>query len=92
MDKKLEDNNQPETIDIPVWVKRGSMLIRRDALGADDPDQTYNYVKNTMGLRPENYGIYHPRDQEFLGKTREELIDEVIMLRRELESYHSMGF
>jgi hypothetical protein len=92
MDKEFETDTRPETIDVPVWVKQGGMLIRRDALGPDDPDQTYNYIKNTMGLRPEDYGVYHPYDQEFARMSREQLIDEVIELRRAVEAYERMGF
>jgi hypothetical protein len=92
MDKESKKDKRPDTIDIPVWVKRGSMLIRRDCLDGDDPDHTYNYVKDVMGFRPEDYGVYHPYDQEFASMSREQLIDEVIMLRRAVESYERMGF
>jgi hypothetical protein len=50
----------PETIDVLVWVKRNGMLLRRDCLAADDPDNTYNYIKNTLGVSPELYGVELP--------------------------------
>jgi len=45
-----------DEIELPVWVKRGKLLVRRDALNGDDPDHPYNYLK-TQGLRPEEYGV-----------------------------------
>lgn len=45
-----------DTIEVSVWVKRGKMIVRRDALNGDDPDHTYNYLK-ARGIRPEAYGI-----------------------------------
>lgn len=47
-----------ETISVPTWFKtpRGGWL-RRDALEPENPASTYSYVKNELGLRPEDYGI-----------------------------------
>ena len=45
-----------DEIEVPVWVKRGKMIVRRDALNGDDPDHTYNYLK-ARGIRPEDYGV-----------------------------------
>lgn len=45
-----------DEIEVPVWVKRGKRLLRRDALNGDDPDHTYNYLK-ARGIRPEDYGV-----------------------------------
>lgn len=50
----------PEEISIPVWVKRGSMMVRREFLSPDDPDHPYNYIKMELGLRPEDYGVRRP--------------------------------
>lgn len=50
----------PETLEVPVWVKRGHMLLRRDALDGDDPDHTYHYIRKTYGVDPEDYGIAKP--------------------------------
>lgn len=54
------DKTVPETIEISTYVKRGIMIVRRDALDGDDPDYPYNYVKDTLGLRPEDYGLEKP--------------------------------
>lgn len=48
-----------DDIEISVWVKRGMMLIRRDALDYDDPDHPYNFIK-AQGLEPELYGYSKP--------------------------------
>lgn len=45
-----------DEIKVPVWVKRGKMLLRRDALDGTDPDHTYNYLL-AQGIRPEDYGV-----------------------------------
>ena len=47
-------------IEVPVWVRRGGMIIRRDTLEFDDPDHTYNYIKDALGLKPEDYGVCLP--------------------------------
>lgn len=54
-------STEPEVIDVPVWVKRGSMLQRRDCLDADNPDNTYHYIRRELGLRPEDYGVSLPQ-------------------------------
>lgn len=46
-----------DEIEVPVWCKKGMMFVRRDSLPGDDPDHTYNYIKDVLGLRPEDYGI-----------------------------------
>lgn len=43
-------------IEVPVWVQRGKLFVRRDALNGDDPDHTYNFLK-ARGVRPEDYGV-----------------------------------
>lgn len=48
-----------DTIDVPVYVTRGNMMIRRDALSVDDPNHTYNYLIS-KGIVPEDYGINKP--------------------------------
>lgn len=49
--------DQMKDIEYSVWVKRGNMMVNRDALDGDDPDHTYNYIKNTYNVNPEDYGI-----------------------------------
>ena len=48
-----------EAIGMSVWVLRGKMMIRRDALDTDDPDYPYNYIAS-LGRRPEEYGYERP--------------------------------
>ena len=51
----------PETIDVPVWWSRGGgMMVRRDCLPFDHPEHTYNYIKDKLGLVPEDYGFEPP--------------------------------
>lgn len=74
-------------IEVPVWVKRGTMMVNRSALNPDDPDHIYNYIKDTLGKVPEHYGIQNPYNEEFGDKSRGDLIDEIISLRKELEGW-----
>lgn len=50
-----------DEIEVPVWVKRGQMLLRCSALNGDDPDHPYNYIRNVLGVRPEDYGVEKPK-------------------------------
>ena len=53
----------PDEIKIEVWWKSGGgMMIRRDALPANHPEHTYNYVLREFGVPPEQYGIKKPID------------------------------
>lgn len=78
-------SDKPETIAIPKWVKRGSMMANRDTLSHNDPDHTYNYVKDTLGLRPEDYGITHPLTEKYSHLSRDELIDLIVSMEQEIE-------
>jgi hypothetical protein len=51
-----------DTVRMSTWVKRGQMMVRRDALDADDPDHPYHYLQATYGVRPEDYGIEKPEE------------------------------
>lgn len=73
------------------WVKHGDMLYSREGLNPNDPDHLYNYLKE-VGFEPERFGIKHPYDEMFAGKSRGELIAEVIDLREQLESAARHGF
>lgn len=53
---------KPDTLEVPVWVKRGALIIRRDALPKSDPDCTYNFIKRTYDVEPEQYGVFEPQD------------------------------
>lgn len=80
-----------DTIEISMWVKRGNMLYNVEGLDYDDPMHPYNQVKN-KGLVPEDYGLYNPINAEFDKKSRYELIDEILYLRKEVEAMHRAGF
>jgi hypothetical protein len=76
-----------ETIEIPVWWKCGDMIYRRDCLPINHPEHTYNYIKNTLRLIPEHYGIFHPLKDKYDHLSKEELIAKVIDLEEELKNY-----
>ena len=84
--REIEVNAEDGSLTYPVWVKNGSMMVHRDCLDPDDPRQTYNYLKS-YGIVPEEYGIFHPMTEMFDGWSREQLISEVVSLRKALESY-----
>lgn len=81
----VEVNPETGELTYDIWLKCGTMMVNRDALGADNPDQTYNYIK-AAGFEPEDYGIKHPYTEMFENKTRDQLISEIIELRREIEA------
>lgn len=77
------------------WKPGGGMMYNRDCLGHKHPEQTYNFLKR-HGVTPEDYGIKHPlveiKEKEFLTKTRDELIAEILTLREQLEAAYAAGF
>lgn len=81
---EIEIDTKAGTIKYPQYVKQGSMSVNRDCLGADDPDQTYNYLVRN--------GIQHPHTVEFESYTRSQLINEILSLRREILAYQMAGF
>lgn len=76
----------PHQIEIRQYAKRGSILLNTYALGPDDPEHVYNQVK-ALGLRPEDYGVLHPMTEYFAHRSRDELIEEIIDLRRSVLAY-----
>ena len=63
-----------ETIEIPVWYRINGMMYRRSALPLNHPESEYNYIKNTLKLAPEDYGVYNSKlASKLAGKTKEEL-------------------
>ena len=87
----MTDKTSPDEIAIPVWVKRGMMNVRRDCLDHDDPDHTYNYIKNELGLVPEEYGYMHPLAKMYEGWSREALISEITALQNLIMLYEEQG-
>lgn len=50
-----------DKIEIPEWWSPGNgMSYLRSALPFDHPEHPYNYIKNKLGLIPEEYGQYIP--------------------------------
>lgn len=48
-----------DTIEVPAWYSNGGgMMVLRDSLEPSHPESTYSYIKNVLGLTPEDYG-YH---------------------------------
>lgn len=77
-----------QDIQIRSWVSRGeTLMVNTSALDIDDPDHVYNQI-TAQGKRPEDYGIYHPWAEEFLGMDRNALIREIVDLRKELIAMH----
>jgi len=75
--------NKSEQIEVPVWYDTGGgMIQRRDCLSPDNPEHTYNYMKNVMGVTPEDYGVLHPYTEKYMNCTREELMTRIIELER----------
>jgi len=75
-----------DEVEIKVWSRRGGMLVNTYALDITDAEHPYNQVV-AQGKRPEDYGIQHPYEEEFGDKSRTQLIEEIISLRREIEAW-----
>jgi len=72
-----------ESIEVPVWWARGDgVSYKRDCLSPDHPENTYNYIKNTLGLIPEDYGVLHPYTEKYKDYTHEQLMSRIIQLER----------
>jgi hypothetical protein len=75
---RLENNNTELHYD--QYVKKGGMMsYLRLGLPFTDPDNLYNYLKNSdvlmeANLTPEHFGIYHPVAEKYRGKSEEELL------------------
>jgi hypothetical protein len=72
---------EPTAVSIKYFVKRGKVIVSTLALEPDDPDHPYNQVI-AQGGTPEAFGVEHPRNEEFAGKSRGELIEEIMRLRK----------
>lgn len=90
-------SNKPETIEIPVWWKPGNgHMIRRDALPVSHPWSTYNYIKNELKLKPEDYGVFDEKTtiirEELAGKSMSELKTMVAELKLQILAMERAGF
>lgn len=82
MTKKLQE------VEIREWInKGGGIMVNAYALSPDDPDYVYNQIL-AQGQRPEDFGINHPYTEQFKEKTREELMSEIVELRKEIVALH----
>jgi hypothetical protein len=75
---------------ISHYVVRNGVSIEAKTLDWNDKDHPYNQIKN-QGGNPEEFGYLHPMEKDFAGKSKAEIIEEVISLRREL-FYAQFGF
>lgn len=87
----VENEPSPEELDsvtVKPWIsKGGGMMVNAEALDIDDPDHVYNQILS-QGKRPEDYGFKHPYAELYEDKSRGELINEIITLRKDLETMH----
>jgi hypothetical protein len=83
--------NPPKHIEVPVWWSPGGgVSYRRDCLSPDHPEHTYNYIKTQLGVDPELYGMLHPDAEQYKDYTREQLMGEILTMRRQLRSVEHM--
>jgi len=77
-----------DDIEIRPWIpKGGGLLVNAEALDIDDPDHVYNQIL-AQGKKPEDYGFNHPYAELYEGKTRGELIHEIVSMRKEIEALY----
>lgn len=79
-----------EEIEIPVWWRNGRMLYRRDCLPINHPEHTYNYIKDKLGLIPEDYGVLHPINEQYKHMDKEQLLSVIANLHNQIETLESM--
>lgn len=93
---RLENDNTELHYD--RYVTRGDMMYLRSALPLDDPDQLYNYLKNSSvlseaNLTPEDFGVWHPVTEWCKHNTREQIIStltELVLENERLKQQLSM--
>jgi hypothetical protein len=78
-------------ISIKKWIHCGNVFIATDSLNHNDPMHPYNQAKE-QGVKPEEYDLKHPLTAMFEGKNREDLILEILQLRKEIQGYVQNGF
>jgi hypothetical protein len=81
-----------ESVTIRVWYDVGNgWMINTEALDIDHPEHVYNQIL-AQGKIPEDYGYVHPYAEEYDAKSRNELIHEIVSLRKEIISLHKSGW
>jgi hypothetical protein len=85
MDK--EPISEVDEVTIRQWIQKGGMLVNAEVLDIDDPDHIYNQIIAQGGI-PEDFGYENPYAELFKDKSRGELINELVSLRKDLESMY----
>lgn len=79
--------SEEQEISVPIWWKNGGMIYRRDCLPIEHPECTYNYIKNQLKKKPEDYGVFHPDIKSLDSiKTLEEAKGLILQLKKEVSS------
>jgi len=88
-------------IEVPTWWSTGGgIMTNREYLPYDHPEQQYNLVKRKLQeaydngiqrdgklLKPRDFNVVNPKNEMFRGQNRDELIDEILELRKNIDSY-----
>lgn len=75
-------------IQIRPWIDfGGGMMVNAEALDITHPDHVYNQIL-AQGEKPEDYGYKHPYSEMYTDKTRDELIHEIVSMRKEIEALY----
>jgi len=81
-----------DSVSIKTWHSSGDgLMVNTYALGYNHPMHPYNQVI-AQGKRPEDYGIKNPLEEEFASKSRNQLIEEIIALRSEINGRAMYGY
>ncbi len=72
-------------LNISIYWKSGEMLYNRECLPYDHPEYIYNYIKNTFGISPEDYGIFHPYYLKYKDLNKKQLMSKLGELEFENE-------
>lgn len=76
------------------WEVGNGHFLLRSSLPWEHKESEYSYIKNTLNLIPEDFGVYknYALFQELSKKSKEELIDEVINLHEHIYKMERSGF
>lgn len=62
---------------VPVCWLNGGNMIDRDTLPSTHPESMYGYIKHSLKLKPENYGIYTDDVKAEMAKKNQEQSEEL---------------
>lgn len=77
------------TLHYSVWYSNGHMMVRREYLERDHPENLYNHLQN-HGITPEDYGIFHPdteRMAKYMDWSKEKIIAELLQAQDQIVAY-----